>query len=495
MAKAEDRSNALVKAGQDQKHWYAVTLDDSLMPQPKNLAEMYFICEFFAVNGMAPKGLDNPKKMMAAWIYGRQLGFDFWGSLKNIAVINNRATVYGPAVLGLVRRSGKLESFHEWQEGSGKTRVAYCEVKRKGDDTVYKGEFGMEDAELAGLLDKNSPWKGYPKDMLKYKARARALYDAFSDVLENVTMKEEAMDYQEAEVAKDEGSAFDDFPPPQPPKEPEKDGEVVDAEWPEFEETKPEPPVEPQEAKPQEAKPVTYPEVKDNFDTIFESSEPTDEMRRALPEYLNQCAEWFGMGIDVVKAEAVGQMEGFLKQLKQYAKENPPPKEPKKNDGENFWQEEKNWLYSRGMGFKRLVDNHLPELAEMPDEFIVNSILAKWNRIGEDLGEFPLMPMCVKWARDNQIDPKVLLTFTGNTKPEPTAPQEPQEPDRTSIPTDLKALKQRLGAELDYDANIVESIAAECGIKLTSTLVSENQELLKHIYNYWGVDVDTIEQF
>jgi hypothetical protein len=432
MTTGEERTDALVKAGQDKKHWYAVELDDSLMPKPRNLAEMFFVCEFFAVNGMAPKGLDTPRKMMAAWIYGKQLGFDFWGSLRNIAVINNRASVYGPAVLGLVRKSGKLEKIKEWKEGSGKAMTAYCEVKRKDDGTVYLGEFSMEDAELAGLLDKKSPWQTYPKDMLKYKARARALYDAFSDVLENVTMYEEAIDYEEAEVVPE--SAFDDMPPPSPPQKeataaPEPEPEPPGQDMSEPEEIEPEPEEEPEEIEPEEDAPVdTKPEEVEpetdqgevvdaewppdegqgdqddegglsKFDALLIAEKPDPLLRLAVEFVLKQVADFHKMEIDDVKDSAASQWKNFWKNVQDYVEKNRNElKQHLESEGDedqgdvlNWWEHREYWIYSRGNGFKRLVEGHLDELMKMPPEFITE-ILNKWERITEDLGPFPLQP-------------------------------------------------------------------------------------------------------
>ena len=449
MTTGKERSDALVKAGQNQQHWYTVSLDNSLMPQPKNLAEMYFICEFFAVNGMAPKGLDTPKKMMAAWIYGKQLGFGFWASLRNVAVINNRASVYGPAVLGLVRKSGKLESIKEWKEGTGEVMVAYCKVKRKGDETEYIGEFGMEDAQKAGLLDKDTTWRKYPKDMLKYKARARALYDAFSDVLENVTMYEEAVDYEEAEVVQE--SAFDDMPPPEqevevvvePDETPGQDlsepeeGKVVDADFepedspvdvdkmvadakpePEKEE-EPEPPKVPvkkpaKEPEPPKEEPeAPYLGEPSSFDELLDAEEPDELHRAAVGFVLQEVSEFHKISINEVKTSAAAQWKNFWGNVLGYVSKNRADLKAHLEDQEaiaeatakgeaaakNWWENRDYWIHSRGNGFKILVTKNLDALLEMPAEFITTEIISKWNRITEDLGPFPLISI----IQDNRI--------------------------------------------------------------------------------------------
>lgn len=508
---AEARTDALIKAGSDPKHWYSVALDADLMPQPKNLAEMYFICEFFAANGMAPKGLETPKKMMAAWIYGKQLGFGFWASLRNIAVINNRAAVYGPAVLGLVRKSQKLESIKEWQEGTGMARVAYCEAKRKGDPEIYKGEFSMEDAQVAGLLDKDTTWKKYPKDMLKYKARARALYNGFSDVLESVTMYEEAVDYEEAEVVKEGKSVFDDVPPPKPEEDApeEEQGEVVDAGEPEEDYAPPHGKTaadvaqdisqvttkqEAQEGHPH----MTLERLR--FEDFLEEQKPDELHRLACNAVLQEVAEFHKVSISEVKASAERQWPKFWSNVQQYAKANKKrlmPEPPAgKDTGEtnvNFWENRDNWINARGKGYQKLVFDHLQELEAMPDDFIFNEAFGKWNRIQEDLGPFPLMKAVVAFAKEHNIDPKHLLPQKGPEGQEP--PMEPTKkavPSRDHIPDNLKDLHTLIAAEWNYDGDLVEQISKEVETPLDSPNVDKCRELLMSIYVVYGVDVDEL---
>jgi hypothetical protein len=51
----------------------------------------------------------------------------------------------------------------------------------------------MKDASLAQLLSKD-PWKKYPKDMLKYKARGRNLKDNFAAELNGIGQGEHDLD-------------------------------------------------------------------------------------------------------------------------------------------------------------------------------------------------------------------------------------------------------------------------------------------------------------
>jgi len=119
-------------------------------------------------------------------------------AVQNIAVINNRPSIWGDAALALVRASGLLEEFEEWKEGTEYTDgwTAYCKVKRHGDTKATIESFSWADAKRAKLTpaDSSSPWTKYPKRMLQMRARSWPLRDKFTDVLKGLQIREEAPD-------------------------------------------------------------------------------------------------------------------------------------------------------------------------------------------------------------------------------------------------------------------------------------------------------------
>jgi predicted DNA-binding ribbon-helix-helix protein len=76
-----------------------------------------------------------------------------------------------------------------------KDGVAYCTVKRRGEDE-YTYQFSTADAKTAGLIGKAGVWQQYPNRMLQMRARGFALRDKFSDILKGIAMREEVEDYQ-----------------------------------------------------------------------------------------------------------------------------------------------------------------------------------------------------------------------------------------------------------------------------------------------------------
>jgi hypothetical protein len=108
-------------------------------------------------------------------------------------VIGNNPTVWGDGALALVEASGLLE----WHEESfdEATKTATCTVKRLGKPSPTVRTFSFEEARAAGLLNKDGPWKGYPKRMCQMRARAFALRDTFADVLKGIGIAEEVRDH------------------------------------------------------------------------------------------------------------------------------------------------------------------------------------------------------------------------------------------------------------------------------------------------------------
>ena len=150
-------------------------------------------------SGLAPKTLNTTAKILVAVQTGAELGMTPMQSLRSVAVINGTPTVYGDALLGMVRQSGQLEYIKESIDGSFCTDLtkvdgattAVCTVKRMGDPEPVTVRFSVAEARLARLWEKTGPWSTHPQRMLKYKARAFALRDTFPDILMGLHLYEE----------------------------------------------------------------------------------------------------------------------------------------------------------------------------------------------------------------------------------------------------------------------------------------------------------------
>ena len=146
---------------------------------------------------LIPKNFQGrPQDVVVAMMWSHTLGIPTVQGLQYIAVINGKPSMYGDGLLAVAMASGQMADFKETFVG-GNTEddlAAICTVKRKGLESPIIGQFSVADAKRAGLWGKMGPWKQYPKRMLKMRARAFALRDAFPDVLSGMSSGEEQED-------------------------------------------------------------------------------------------------------------------------------------------------------------------------------------------------------------------------------------------------------------------------------------------------------------
>lgn len=158
---------------------------------PQTMDETFRLAQAICKAGMAPRGMEQPEKAMIAIMRGMEVGLTPMMALDKIAIVQGRPVIWGDGALGLVRGSGLCEFVKERMEGDGEKRIAYCEAKRKGEVDSITRSFSVSDAKLAGLWNKQGPWKQFPDRMLQMRARAFALRDLFADVLGGLYLKEE----------------------------------------------------------------------------------------------------------------------------------------------------------------------------------------------------------------------------------------------------------------------------------------------------------------
>lgn len=175
--------NAIIKANQNSATNFLT---------PTSLQEAMQIADLLAGSDIVPKDYQRkPGNILVAMQWGAEIGLQPLQAMQNIAVINGRPSIWGDAMLALVRSSGLLDFIREELSEDGTT--ATCTVKRKNEEPTAS-VFTMEDAKKAGLISKAGPWTQYPKRMLKLRARSYALRDVFPDVLKGMAIAEEEKD-------------------------------------------------------------------------------------------------------------------------------------------------------------------------------------------------------------------------------------------------------------------------------------------------------------
>ena len=176
---------------------------------PTDVDQALRISEMFAKSDLVPDNYKNkPANIFLAVSAGASLGLAPFQAMQNIAVINGKPSIWGDALLAMVRNDKRCLSVKETIEGEGNARTATCSVSRlapNGETEVISSSFSMGNAQKAGLLNKK-PWQSYPDRMLQMRARGFALRDAFADVIGGLITTEEAQDYPMKEAQKTQGT-------------------------------------------------------------------------------------------------------------------------------------------------------------------------------------------------------------------------------------------------------------------------------------------------
>lgn len=179
---------------------------------PRSLDEAFRLADMLADSDMVPKDYKGkPGNIIVAMQWGFEVGLKPLQALQNIAVINGRPSMWGDAVMALVRSSPLCEYVLEDFDGAG---TAVCRAKRRGEPEQVR-TFSDEDAKKAGLAGKAGPWSTSPKRMKQMRARSFALRDVFADVLKGMDIAEVVVDYTDlaglpdTETKKAQKSALD----------------------------------------------------------------------------------------------------------------------------------------------------------------------------------------------------------------------------------------------------------------------------------------------
>lgn len=167
---------------------------------PTNYEQFMTLANMMAESDFVPKDYrGKPGNCAIAMQWGAEIGLKPLQALQNIAAINGRPSLWGDAMLALVRSSGLLEYIHEEAAPDG---TAVCRVKRKGEPLEQVRTFSDADATLAGLAGKSGPWQTNPARMKQMRARAFALRDVFTDVLRGMASAEEQRDIIDMETGR-----------------------------------------------------------------------------------------------------------------------------------------------------------------------------------------------------------------------------------------------------------------------------------------------------
>lgn len=192
-------------------------LEDSLFA-PDKARHYQGLAQQLAGTALVPKAYQGkPMELFLAMAMGYKIGLSVEQAMQDIAVINGRPTVWGDALLAIVKSQPDFVDMTEVPIMNGNLVEGYvCTIKRKGQTPVSR-EFTLQDAKKAGLLNRQGPWTQYRERMLQMRARGFAARDSFPDALKGIKCREEVEDYIEGE--------FEEV------KEPKSKAELIKQDW------------------------------------------------------------------------------------------------------------------------------------------------------------------------------------------------------------------------------------------------------------------------
>jgi hypothetical protein len=124
---------------------------------------------------------------------GSELGMPPWASLRNLHLIEGKVVPSADSMVGIVRGSGKCES---WDVVETTDKIATIETKRVGGK-VQRLSYSIEEAKLAGLTNKDN-WRKFPAAMLRARCQSALCRMVYQDVLAGCYSSEEVADFSNA---------------------------------------------------------------------------------------------------------------------------------------------------------------------------------------------------------------------------------------------------------------------------------------------------------
>lgn len=132
----------------------------------------------------------NPAEVLAAVMYGAELGLGPMQALTGLIILQGKVTMYVSTMRSLVDASGLMEKcVVEYDKEAKKATVTVRRVGR--DEASYT--FDEADAVAAGVVTRKM-YSSYPQRMYTARAMGFALRDEFGDVLRGLMTSEEMGD-------------------------------------------------------------------------------------------------------------------------------------------------------------------------------------------------------------------------------------------------------------------------------------------------------------
>ncbi len=161
---------------------------ENLQVQVQTLEMCRQLGHHYSQTEMVPKQYrGKPEDAAVAIQWGMEIGLQPLQALQNVAVVNGNATLWGDALVALVKQSGQCEYLTtQWDEQS---MTAIVSTKRRGEPTEETRTYSMADAQTAGLSGRQT-YQQHGKRMIQARARSHVLRDVYADLLKGFQVRE-----------------------------------------------------------------------------------------------------------------------------------------------------------------------------------------------------------------------------------------------------------------------------------------------------------------
>lgn len=160
----------------------------------RDVDSMFRFARCYLQSKLAPPAFKNEQQLVICWAKAAELGLTPLQAIEGMSIINNRVGIMGDLALAMVEASGLLKQKNVEYSGENSDLVCTVRLQRKGrKEQAYS--FSVKEAQQAGIYDRSSVWKQYPRRMTYYRALGFGLRDEFSDVLKGCKTVEELQDY------------------------------------------------------------------------------------------------------------------------------------------------------------------------------------------------------------------------------------------------------------------------------------------------------------
>lgn len=160
--------------------------EHTLQAYSANLNNSLQFASMLVQTQMVPAHFKKPQEVVAAILYGQELGFTPMQALQSVVVIQGKPALDTNAIKALVSQAGGRFETLKWTDQE-------CSLRGIRGEWKEEFTFTMSDATTMGLANKDN-WKRMPKQMLYARCVSMLARNMWADVLKGFYGKEEIMD-------------------------------------------------------------------------------------------------------------------------------------------------------------------------------------------------------------------------------------------------------------------------------------------------------------